>query len=60
MLKESQVRWARHITRMSDAKEPKHLFYGELIEGKQLSSGLKRGFKDSLTPSGTPSIALSC
>jgi hypothetical protein len=41
MLQKAQVRWARHIVRMSDESIPKQLFYGELCKGKRPVGGQK-------------------
>lgn len=48
LLMKSQMRWAGHVTRMSDEQLPKEIFYAELKEGKCSQGGQKKCFKDSL------------
>ena len=51
VLKQSQLRWAGHVTRMPDHRLPKRLLYGELQEGKRSQGGQKKRFKDTLKAS---------
>ena len=50
-LKLAQLRWTGHVIRMSDARLPKKVFYGELQEGKRSQGGQKKRYKDTLKAS---------
>ena len=41
LLKLAQSRWTSHVTRMSDERLPKKIFYGELQVGKHSHGGQK-------------------
>ena len=43
--------WVGHVLRMDDEHIPKHLLFGELIEGKQSIGGQKKHYKDTLKAS---------
>ena len=51
MLRQSQLRWAGHITRMPDERLPKRVLYGELQHGARSQGGQKKRFKDTLKAS---------
>ena len=48
LLSKAQVRWAGHVSCMSDEHLPKRLLYGELLVGKCPVGRPKMHFKDSL------------
>ena len=50
-LKLAQLRWAGHVTRMSDERLPKKVFYEELQEGKRSQCDQKKRYKDTLKAS---------
>ena len=39
LLKLAQLRWTGHVTRTSDERLPKKVFYGEFQEGKRSQGG---------------------
>ena len=51
MLRQSQLRWAGYVTRMSDERLPKRVLYGELLAGARSHGGQKKRFKDTLKTS---------
>ena len=51
ILRQSQLRWAGHITRMPDERLPKRVLYGELLDGARSLGGQKKRFKDTLKAS---------
>ena len=51
MLRKSQLRWARHVTRISEERLPERLVYGELQTGVRCHGGQKKRFKDTLKAS---------
>lgn len=48
LLIKAQLRWAGHVTRMPATCLPKHIFLGELKNGKLAQGGPKKRFKDTL------------
>ena len=51
LLKLAQLRWTGHVTRMSDERPPKKVFYGELPVGKRSQGGQKKRYKYTLKAS---------
>ena len=51
MLRKSQLRWARHVTRISEERLPERLVYGELQTGVRCHGGQKKRFQDTLKAS---------
>jgi len=51
MLRQSQLRWAGHVTRMPEERLPKQIFYGELKNGARSQGGQKKRYKDTLKAS---------
>ena len=52
LLKLAQLRWTGHVTRMSNERLPKKVFYGEQQEGKRSQGGQnkKKATKTSIKP----------
>tara|TARA_B110001454_G_scaffold15635_1_gene14033 strand:+ start:278 stop:3463 length:3186 start_codon:yes stop_codon:yes gene_type:complete len=51
LLRKNRIRWAGHVTRMTDDRIPKQLLYCQLREGKRSVGRQKKRFKDSLKES---------
>ena len=51
MLLKSQLRWAGHVSRMDDQRQPKIALYGELSNGHRDRGAPKKRYKDSLKKS---------
>ena len=47
MLMKSQLRWAKHVSRMSDYRLPKMILYGELSPSHRDRGAQKSHYKDS-------------
>ena len=43
-----QLRWAGHVSRMTDNRRSMQVFYSELVDGKRKSGGQKLQYKDML------------
>ena len=48
IMRKAQTRWAGHVSRMSDSRIPKQLFYGELRHGERSVGGQRKRYKDTL------------
>ena len=48
ILKKTQLRWAGHVSRMSNNRLPKKLLFSELVDGQRSRGGQRKRFKDSL------------
>ena len=47
-VREAQIKWACHVTRMRDDRIPKQLLYGELCQGKRSVGGQRKRFTNNL------------
>jgi exonuclease III len=47
-MRKAQTRWAGHVSRMTDSRIPKQLFYGELSNGERKVGGQRKRYKDTL------------
>ena len=47
-MRKAQLKWTGPVSRMSDDRIQKQLFYGELAQGKRRVGGQKKRFKDKL------------
>ena len=50
-IRKKHLKWASHVTWMSDNRLPKQLLYGELHEGSRLKGRPRKRFKDELLAS---------
>jgi transcription termination factor 2 len=48
VLRRTQLRWAGHVSRMSNSRLPKMLLFGELKHGARSRGGQKKRYKDTL------------
>nr|VZI45390.1 unnamed protein product [Spirometra erinaceieuropaei] len=51
MLRQMQLRWSGHLVRMDDERQPKRLFYGDVVTGSRRQGGQIRRYKDTLKSS---------
>ena len=51
LLKQTQLIWTGHVTRIPEERLPKKILYGELQMGKRSHDGQKKRYKDTLKAS---------
>ncbi|BHF69566.1 hypothetical protein SprV_0301261200 [Sparganum proliferum] len=49
MLRQLQLRRSGHLVRMDDARQPKQLFYEDVVTGARQTRGAKRRYKDTFS-----------